>query len=170
MPGPDDPAAAVGAVGPGEHEVELDRAQRGGQHEHRGEGARALQGIVDDQDRPCGTHREPLAQRVLRAGRTHRDERDVPAGGLGELERRFEGVFVVAVEHRGRGGAVEPAVRQQPLLAGGVRDRLDEHDDPHGRDASLLARRDAFPLGGAECTHPMVPGRHSVRCGAGWRV
>ena len=49
-----------------------------------------------------------------------------------ELERRFERVFVVAVDDGGRGGPVKPAIRPQAFGARrGIGDWLDENDDAH---------------------------------------
>ena len=40
---------------------------------------------------------------------------DLAAVGLGQLERGLERVFIVAVDDRGHGATVQPAVRTQPL-------------------------------------------------------
>ena len=65
------------------------------------------------------------------------EHRDLAAVLLDELERRLERVLVVGVDDgRGR-GAIEPEVGSEPLAArGGIRDRLHEDDDSHGRAVS----------------------------------
>src|SRR6185503_16570196 len=63
-----------------------------------------------------------------------RQQDDLAAVGLGQLERRFERVLVVRVDHRGGRGPVEtPVIGAEAFTTGrGVRDRLDENDDSHG--------------------------------------
>ena len=72
--------------------------------------------------------------RLGRVRRGHREQRDLAlAGRLDQLERGLERVLVVAVDDGGHGGAVQPAVRAEPLAGGRrVRDGFGQDDDAHG--------------------------------------
>ena len=81
-------------------------------------------------DRPVGSHGERPTDRGHRPLRTHRHDRHLALGGLGELQGRFDGVLVARVQ-----GALAVSFHQEVVAELGVavriRDGLHEHHDVH---------------------------------------
>ena len=127
---------------PANDQVELERRERGREDPRRGHRARAGECRIGHVDASVRAHRQGLAHRLGGVRRGHRQERDLAlAGGLDELERLLEDVFVVAVDDRRAVGAIEPAVGQESLAAGRrVRDGFGQDDDAHaGPDLRFAA-------------------------------
>src|SRR5262249_25673224 len=99
--------------------------------------------VVGDEDRAVRAHREPLAHRLHRLRRPHREDSDLAlAVGLAKAQRLLERVGV-ELREREVAAAVEP--HRPGVNAGarrGVRHRLHADRDPHYGVVTYAATRE----------------------------
>ncbi len=147
--GPEHGAVAVAGLLPEQHEVGRLALERHGERVARRHEVRPGCGVVGDEDRPVGAHRERLAQRLERLLGPEGEHDDLAALRLLEPERLLDGVHVGGVQ-RALAASLEPAGRVvEPLHRGCIGNLLHADDDLHEVDSSAARERGGAVPGGA---------------------
>ena len=133
---------AIGALGAADDEVEGLTLDGGGERPRGAERVGVLELGIGHQDSAVRAHGQCPPDRLEGPGRAHRDDHDLAAILLDQLEPGFDRVLVARVEDQVHPLPDEPlGLRVELAGSVGIRDLLDADEDVHGWLLSLWGNR-----------------------------